>query len=153
MEVGAGLSRPYKKTVLKKKQKKNKKIHLLGEKAYPEEGVGFLFGTEADPRQVLSIYPVANAREKEVRHNRYTVAPQDIIRADEDAEKIGLNIIGVFHSHPDHPSKPSEFDLKWAAPYFSYIITSVQNGKATESRSWRLNEDRNAFIEEGIESL
>mgnify|MGYP002640117152 FL=1 len=136
--------------MLKISQELLKNIHILGEEAYPEEGVGFLFGTEADPRQVRTIYPVANAREKEARHNRYTVAPQDIIRADEDAEKMGLSIIGVFHSHPDHPSKPSEFDLKWAAPYFSYIITEVENGKATKSRSWRLNENRNGFIEEGI---
>ncbi len=137
--------------MLKISQELLKKIHTLGEEAYPEEGVGFLFGTEADPRQVVTIYPVANAREKEARHNRYTVAPQDIIRADEEAEKMGLRIIGVFHSHPDHPNKPSEFDLKWATPYFSYIITSVQNGKATESRSWRLNEEREGFNEEAIE--
>jgi proteasome lid subunit RPN8/RPN11 len=139
--------------MLKISQELLKKIHTLGEEAYPEEGVGFLFGTEANPRQVVSIYPVANAREKEARHNRYTVAPQDIIQADEDAEKMGLSIIGVFHSHPDHPSKPSEFDLKWAALYFSYIITNVQDGKATESRSWRLKEERNGFIEEVIEIL
>ena len=139
--------------MLKIPQNLLKKIHEHGEKSYPEEGVGFLFGTEAGPRQVVTIYPVANAREKEARQNRYTVAPQDIIRADEEAEKMGLSIIGVFHSHPDHPSKPSEFDLKWAAPYFSYIITSVLNGEAAESCSWRLNEERNGFIEETIEIL
>ncbi len=139
--------------MLKISQELLKKIHVHGEEAYPEEGVGFLFGTEADPCQVVTIYPVANAREKEARHNRYTVAPQDIIRADEEADKMGLGIIGVFHSHPDHPSKPSEFDLKWAASYFSYIITSVQDGKAIGSRSWRLNDNRNGFAEKAIKII
>ncbi|MBT3188629.1 MAG: M67 family metallopeptidase [Anaerolineae bacterium] len=126
-------------------------IYALGEKAYPEEGVGFLFGTdEGKAREIKVIHPVKNAREKEARHNRYDVAPQDIIDADEKAEEMGLSIIGVFHSHPDHPDKPSEFDLKWANTYFSYIITSVQDGKALASRSWRLQEDRSGFTEEEI---
>ena len=127
-----------------------KEIYKLGEKAYPEEGVGFLFGTDGETREVKVIYPVKNAREKEVRHNRYDVAPQDIIAADEKAEEMGLSIIGVFHSHPDHPDKPSEFDLKWANTFFSYIITSVKDGKAVASRSWRLKEDRSGFVEEEI---
>jgi len=125
-------------------------LYALGEKAYPEEGVGFLFGTDGEAREVKVIYPVKNAREKEARHNRYDVSPQDIIEADEKAEEMGLSIIGVFHSHPDHPDKPSEFDLKWANTFFSYIITSVKDGKAVASRSWRLKEDRSGFIEEKI---
>ena len=125
-------------------------IHILGEKAYPDEGVGFLFGTDNEVREVKVIYPVKNAREKEARHNRYDVAPQDIIRADETAEEMGLSIIGVFHSHPDHPDEPSHFDLKWANTFFSYIITSVKNGKAVTSRSWRLKEDHSGFEEEKI---
>ena len=129
-----------------------KEIYTLGEKSYPEEGVGFLFGTDIDgkTREVKVIYPVKNAREKEARRNRYDVAPQDIIEADEKAEAMGLSIIGVFHSHPDHPDKPSEFDLKWANTFFSYIVTSVKNGKALASRSWQLKEDRSEFVEEEV---
>ena len=66
-------------------------------------------------------------------------------------EALGLDIIGVFHSHPDHPDRPSEYDREWAQPFFSYVITSVQAGKAVESRSWRLAEDRTQFLEESIE--
>ncbi len=128
-----------------------KKIYALGENCYPEEGVGFLFGLEnKEIREVKVIYPVRNAREKEARHNRYDVAPQDIIKADEAAEEMGLSIIGVFHSHPDHPDEPSEFDLKWANTFFSYIITSVNDGKADASRSWRLQKDHSGFTEEEI---
>ncbi|MBT3320996.1 MAG: M67 family metallopeptidase [Anaerolineae bacterium] len=131
-----------------------KEIHRLGEKAYPEEGVGFLFGIDHNNfREVRVIYPVKNAREKEARHNRYTVTPQDIIRADESAEEMGLSIVGVFHSHPDHPDEPSAFDLKWANTFFSYIITSVKNGTAITSRSWRLKESRSGFLEEKIVKL
>ena len=64
--------------------------------------------------------------------------------------KLDLDIVGIFHSHPDHPSRPSEFDREWAMPWFSYIITSVKNGKADGSRSWLLSEDRSAFNEESI---
>jgi proteasome lid subunit RPN8/RPN11 len=58
--------------------------------------------------------------------------------------------LGVFHSHPDHPNRPSEFDREWAMPWLSYIITSVQDGKTVESRSWLLSEDRSQFVEEVI---
>ena len=106
-----------------------KEIHALGEKAYPEEGVGFLFGTEADPRRVTAIFPVKNTREEEARHNRYQVAPRDYLKAEDTASKLGLSLIGVFHSHPDHPNIPSEFDKKWADPFFSYIINHINSLK------------------------
>jgi proteasome lid subunit RPN8/RPN11 len=112
-------------------------IHLHLEKTYPEEGVGFLFGVDEMPREVREIFVVPNAREKEERHHRYDVAPQDIMEADERAEKKGLSIIGVFHSHPNHPDKPSEFDRERAHPFFSYLITSVRDRKNTSTRSWR----------------
>jgi proteasome lid subunit RPN8/RPN11 len=61
-----------------------------------------------------------------------------------------MTLLGVFHSHPDHPDLPSEYDREWAQPYFSYLITSIGKGTAIESRSWRLLEDRSAFIEEAV---
>jgi len=59
--------------------------------------------------------------------------------------------LGVFHSHPDHPNLPSEFDREWAQPFFSYLITSVNSGQAAASRAWRLAEDRSVFLEETIQ--
>jgi len=59
-------------------------------------------------------------------------------------------LVGIFHSHPDHPAQASEFDREWAMPWFSYLITSVQDGKAGETRSWRLSDDRAGFVEEEI---
>lgn len=126
-------------------------IHAHGEASYPDEGAGFLLGyDDGDQRHVAQIFITENAREDEARHNRYLVSPNEYLQAEIAAELMGLNLIGVFHSHPDHPNEPSEFDREWAQPFFSYIITSVNDGKAVESRSWRLVEDRSKFEEEDI---
>ena len=126
------------------------RIHVHGEAAYPEEGAGFLIG---DAGTVKNILPLDNSREDGARHNRFLITPQDYLKAELTADKLGLSLIGVFHSHPDHPNRPSEYDREWAQPFFSYIITTVNQGKAIESRSWRLLEDRSQFEEEEIEIL
>ncbi|HTP01341.1 MAG TPA: M67 family metallopeptidase [Anaerolineales bacterium] len=129
------------------------RIHAHGEQAYPEEGAGFMLGADGEDRAVTAIVPLSNAREDAARHNRYLFTPADYLRAELEAERLGLSLVGVFHSHPDHPNQPSEFDREWAQPYFSYVITSVRSGKALESRSWRLQEDRSEFQEEQIQLL
>jgi proteasome lid subunit RPN8/RPN11 len=122
-------------------------IHAHGEQAYPEEGAGFLIGTEG---KVESILALDNAQEAGARHNRFLITPEDYLQAELTADRLGLSLIGVFHSHPDHPNRPSEYDREWAQPFFSYIITTVNAGKAIESRSWILVEDRSKFEEEEI---
>lgn len=124
-------------------------IHAHGEQAYPEEGAGFLIGSDG---RVETVLPLENAREDGARHNRFLIPPDAYLTAELTAERLGLSLIGVFHSHPDHPSRPSEYDREWAQPFFSYIITTVTEGKATESRSWRLLEDRSKFEEEEIKT-
>ncbi len=127
------------------------KIHTHGEANYPEEGAGFLLGTDdGHQRMVSQIFTTENARENTARHNRYLVTPEEYLKAEITAETQGLDLLGVFHSHPDHPNRPSEFDREWAQPFFSYVITSVNEGKAVESRCWRLSEDRSMFEEETI---
>jgi proteasome lid subunit RPN8/RPN11 len=118
------------------------------EKAYPEEGAGFLIGEDG---QVKEIVPLSNAREEGARHNRFLFTPEDYLKAELLAENLGLSLIGVFHSHPDCPNIPSDYDREWAQPFFSYIITRVDQGKAINSRSWRLQEDRSKYLEEKIE--
>jgi proteasome lid subunit RPN8/RPN11 len=126
-------------------------IHAHGAATYPEEGAGFLLGTaNGEHKLVSAILPLNNAREDAARHNRYLLAAQDYLRGEQEAARQGLDVLGVFHSHPDHPNHPSEFDREWAMPWFSYLITSVQAGQAVESRSWRLADDRSQFIEEAI---
>lgn len=124
-------------------------IHAHGERAYPEEGAGFLIGSDG---KVEDILPLENAREDGSRHNRFLITPEAYLNAEMTADRLGLSLIGVFHSHPDHPNRPSEYDREWAQPFFSYIITSVNEGKAAGSRSWRLLEDRSKFEEEEIKT-
>ena len=95
------------------------------EAAYPEEGAGFLLGVEGEVKQILSL---PNAREDEARHNRFLFTPEDYLKAELKADSLGLSLIGVFHSHPDCPNIPSEYDREWAQPFFSYIITRVDEG-------------------------
>ncbi len=128
-----------------------KEIHVHGEGAYPEEGAGLLLGVvEGGEKQVTKILPLSNTREDAARHNRYLLAPEDYLFGEQEAARQGLDVLGVFHSHPDSPNRPSEFDRDWAMPWFSYIITSVQSGQAAGSRSWLLREDRSAFEEEPV---
>jgi proteasome lid subunit RPN8/RPN11 len=117
------------------------------EKAYPEEGAGFLIGEESEVREILAL---SNSREDGARHNRFLFTPEDYLQAEMKADELGLSLIGVFHSHPDSPNIPSEYDREWAQPFFSYIITRVDNGKAVNSRSWKLVEDRSRYEEEEI---
>ncbi len=129
-------------------------IHAHGEAAYPEEGAGLLLGkVDDDRKQVAGILSLSNAREDSARHNRYLLTANDYLHGEQEAARLGLDVLGVFHSHPDHPSRPSEFDREWAMPWFSYLITSVGAGVAFQSQSWRLAEDRAQFKEEEIRVL
>ena len=126
-------------------------IHRFGENAYPDEGAGLLLGSaEGMNKQVKAILPLSNSREDSARHNRYLLTAEDYMHGEEEAIRLGLDVLGVFHSHPDHPNRPSDFDQEWAMPWFSYVITSVQAGEAAGSRSWTLSEDRHVFTEEPI---
>ena len=122
-------------------------INAHVQEAYPEEGAGFLLGEDG---QVVYVLSLPNAREDEARHNRFLFTPEDYLKAELKADELGLSLIGVFHSHPDCPNVPSEYDREWAQPFFSYIITRVDEGKAVNSRSWRLIEDRSKYEEEEI---
>ena len=124
-----------------------KQINTHVEKAYPEEGAGFLIGDEGEVKEILAL---SNAREDDARHNRFLITPEDYLKAELKADSLGLSLIGVFHSHPDCPNVPSEYDREWAQPFFSYIITRVDNGKVVSHRSWKLVEDRSKYDEEEI---
>ncbi len=128
-------------------------IGAQGEGAYPHECCGFLLGADAGgAREVSALLPLANAREAGERYHRFLITPDDVLEAEEAAAARGLDVIGVYHSHPDHAARPSEFDREHALPWWSYVITSVAKGRAVESRAWRLEENRSAFVEEGLDN-
>ena len=127
-------------------------IHRHGEKAYPEEGAGLMLGEiHEDDREVDTLLFLDNAREEGARHNRYLLTAEDMLRGEREADRLDLAILGIFHSHPDHPDQPSEYDREWAIPWYSYLITSVQQGQAKSSRSWRLADDRSTFTAEKLD--
>src|SRR5690349_9160807 len=130
-------------------------IYAHGEAAFPDEGAGFLLGqieTDSTPRRITAILGLPNAREDEARHNRFLITPEDYLKGELEADRLGLSVLGIFHSHPDSPNNPSDYDRDWAQPFFSYIITSVYAAKAVQSRSWLLSEDRTHFDEEEIKT-
>ena len=98
--------------------------HLIS--AYPNEGAGFLIGKVLDKqRDVCMILALENEWETNETRNRYKIKANAYLKAESAAEEHGLDLIGVFHSHPDHPAKPSEYDREFALPWWSYLIISV----------------------------
>jgi proteasome lid subunit RPN8/RPN11 len=126
-------------------------IKRHAEAHYPEEGAGLILGYGGqEPRLAVQLRPLRNSFAPDSRHNRYMIDPWAMMEADQEAESMGLDVIGVFHSHPDHPAQPSEYDRQWAMPWYVYLITSVHQGKAGETRAWLLNDDHQAFTQETL---
>lgn len=120
-------------------------------RTYPEECCGLLLGVEdAGVRNLRQCVAASNEREGSSRHNRYLISPESILAVQKDARTRGMEILGYYHSHPDHPAAPSDFDREHAWPGTSYLIVSVRSGEVAESRSWRLADDRTHFEEEMI---
>ncbi|MDJ0755787.1 MAG: M67 family metallopeptidase [Ardenticatenaceae bacterium] len=131
----------------------HQKIMAHGEASYPYEGCGLLLGTVEDRQNIVrDIRPLENVwpDEKEKRV-RFRIDPQAWQAVELEAMMRDLDVIGIFHSHPDHPPIASPRDLAWASwPGYSYLITKIEQGVAQHSRSWQLAEDRERFEEEKI---
>jgi proteasome lid subunit RPN8/RPN11 len=122
-----------------------------GEATFPEECCGFLIGhAQAEATVVERVLPVDNER-PDSRHNRYVIEPETVLAAHKAARAAGADVVGYYHSHPDHPSRPSDFDREHAWPGLSYLIVSVMKGQVADARSWRLADDRERFDEETID--
>ena len=145
-------------------QAEYEKLRAHLEAGYPNEACGLFIGEIDGPdKRVVEAIPVANAwapqegdadgigdgPDHDLR-DRFSIDPRDIVKADRDASKRGLDIIGFFHSHPDWPATPSETDRMWAWPVVSFMIVSVAAGKAGAVRSWVLRDGRDAFDEETL---
>lgn len=122
-----------------------------GADAYPEEGCGFLLGAVRDgTNHVRAIRRVEN-RQATNRTRRYAITPNDYRTAQRAAAEQGLDIVGFYHSHPDHPARPSETDLAEATfPGYTYAIVAVHDGSATDLTAWTLVPDRSRFEKEAI---
>ncbi|HEX6180452.1 MAG TPA: M67 family metallopeptidase [Chitinophagaceae bacterium] len=107
--------------------------------SFPYECCGFLYGTENGDRIITDALVANNSKEGDKR-KRFEISAKDYLHAERYAEEKGLNLLGVYHSHPNHPAIPSEHDRVAAQPYFSYIIISIYDELIDHLRSWRLNE-------------
>jgi proteasome lid subunit RPN8/RPN11 len=126
------------------------KIRRHASDQYPHECCGLILGTaDGDRKHAMDLSPQENTREDSPR-NRYLIAPRAMLLAEREARGRGLDIIGIYHSHPDHPARPSEFDRENAVPWYSYIIVSVSADSARDLTCWVLSDDRTVFREESL---
>ncbi len=123
-----------------------------GVRTYPEECCGFLLGrSENGETRVARVVPAANER-LDSRHNRFVMSPETVLAAHKEARAAGLSVVGYYHSHPDHPAVPSDFDREHAWPGLSYLIVAIRGGQVETAKSWRLRDDRERFEEESLAS-
>ena len=129
-------------------------IAAHGERDYRYECCGLLLGRFADDggKVCIETYPISNAREESAKRNRFLIRPEELMRGEKEAAAKGLEIVGFYHSHPDHPAVPSQYDLEHAWPIYSYIVVAVASGSAEDLRSWEMQADRSRFNEEEIVS-
>ena len=119
-------------------------------KDFPDECCGFLYGRESDEERIITAaVPVENKKEGD-KKRRFEISGIDYMKAEQHALKNKIDLLGVYHSHPQHPAIASEHDLKQAMPFFSYVILSVMDREIDDIKSWKLNKENNAFIEENI---
>jgi proteasome lid subunit RPN8/RPN11 len=119
---------------------------------YPNEGGGLLIGrADADgSKQVIEVWVIQNQSALEEQYHRILITDQMYREGEAYADSLGLDLVGFFHSHPDCPAQPSEFDRAHALPWWSYVIISVQQGQPTDVFNWQLRDDRSAFEAEEI---
>jgi proteasome lid subunit RPN8/RPN11 len=124
-------------------------IHDHATEAYPEECAGALVGIDGDIKVVVDVWRAENTHEEE-RSRRFLIGPLEVKKFEERAEERDMGLLGFYHSHPDHPAEPSEYDREHAWPGYSYVIASVSSENVEDMRSWTLRDDRSGYDEEPI---
>jgi proteasome lid subunit RPN8/RPN11 len=124
-------------------------IRQHGELAYPAECCGVLAGRARGGKEVFRVVRMNNVRTDDP--HRYLIAPDDLRRITTDLRESELEVLGFYHSHPDHPAAPSAFDTEHAWPWYSYVIIRVDRGRASELSSWVLEDDRSHMTRESLE--
>ncbi len=120
-------------------------IEKHGERTYPEECCGIMLGVNENDNQAVEEIVELDNEQVENRRRRFIVTPKQYLQAERIAAEKKLALLGFYHSHPDHPAVPSEFDREHALPWFTYVIISVVDQKAKDTTAWLLNETRERF--------
>jgi proteasome lid subunit RPN8/RPN11 len=124
-------------------------MHSHASAIYPEECCGLLLGTfdeESKNKRVVESKRMGNVFVKEERYHRYTIDSKEFMATESEAESRGMEIVGIYHSHPNAPAKPSQFDMNHAWPSLSYIVIEVRDSKPVDTKSWLLMDDRSEFV-------
>lgn len=112
-----------------------------GAAAYPAECCGLLVGRRTEAGwEVYTAEATENQSEAGEQHHRYVLDPRAFLRAQRAAERAGLEVVGFFHSHPDHPAAPSQFDTEHAWPGYVYVIVRVTAAGPQELTAWELDQ-------------
>jgi proteasome lid subunit RPN8/RPN11 len=128
-------------------------IRSHGAQDFPHECCGVILGdVEAGAKIVRELRPIANVH-ADGHERRYLISPDAMFALMQEERRTGRKILGFYHSHPNHPARPSEYDRDWASPWYTYIIVSVLEGKPTDLTAWQLDEDRETFLPEEIQIL
>lgn len=121
-----------------------------GVRTYPEECCGVMLGRDVDGNRTIdAVFPVENVQESN-RKRRFLVSPAQYLEAEKTAAERGMDLLGFYHSHPDHPAAPSSYDTEHALPWFTYVIVSVREGKAEDLTAWALRENRDRFDQASV---
>ena len=127
-------------------------IREHGVSDYPYECCGLLLGRFGENGKIVSeTYPISNAREESAKRNRFLITPEELMRGERYARAHDLEVVGFYHSHPDSPAVPSQYDLEHAWPTYSYIIVSTSAERANDLFSWEQEPDRSRFNREEIQ--
>jgi proteasome lid subunit RPN8/RPN11 len=127
-------------------------IRRHGEAAYPAECCGAMLGrVEGAAKEVLRLSPAVNRRTDDP--HRYLIAPDDLRRLEREVREAGQEIVGYYHSHPDHPARPSAFDAEHAWPWYSYLIVRIDRGRGADMASWVLDDERPLMHPESLDVL
>ncbi len=127
-------------------------IRRHGEGAYPAECCGAMIGrADGAAKEVVRLSPAVNRRTDDP--HRYLIAPDDLRRLEREVQEAGQEIVGYYHSHPDHPARPSAFDAEHAWPWYSYLIVRIDRGRGADLASWVLDDERPLMHPESLDVL
>jgi proteasome lid subunit RPN8/RPN11 len=130
-----------------------RQIEKEGAAAYPNECCGVMFGrdVEGQTRRIVErIAAVDNAFDSAEQFHRFSITPKQLMQAEREAAAKDQLVLGFYHSHPDHPARPSEYDRQHAWPFYSYVIVAISKGSALDTTSWMLDEKTETFSRQEI---
>ena len=128
-----------------------RQIEEEGSKAYPNECCGILFGRDVDGKRIVDrLLPVPNDFETGEQYHRFSISPKLLMQSEQSASENGDLVLGFYHSHPDHPARPSEYDRQHGWPFYSYIIVAIEKRTPAALTCWVLNDSTEQFEEQTV---